>query len=180
MLIKAFHKFGQILNTTIYKVLFKRLYVNPIKSHFFGVLTIEKEGEVVIEDLFRARRGMCINCKGGKIKIGKSVFFNNNVSINCQQSVSIGDNVLIGESVKIYDHDHDYRKGNIEKRDSFICSPVNIGHNVWIGSNVLILRGVTIGDNCIISAGSIVTKSIPSNNILIQKHISEYKEIKIL
>ncbi|MCF2397311.1 hypothetical protein LGR78_14350 [Enterobacter hormaechei subsp. xiangfangensis] len=74
MLIKAFRKFGQILNTTIYKVLFKRLYVNPIKSHFFGVLTIEKEGEVVIEDLFRARRGMCINCKGGKIKIGKSVF----------------------------------------------------------------------------------------------------------
>ncbi|MCF2397310.1 hypothetical protein LGR78_14345 [Enterobacter hormaechei subsp. xiangfangensis] len=61
-----------------------------------------------------------------------------------------------------------------------MCSPVNIGHNVWIGSNVLILRGVTIGDNCIISAGSIVTKSIPSNNILIQKHISEYKEIKIL
>nr|WP_241866505.1 hypothetical protein [Enterobacter hormaechei] len=42
------------------------------------------------------------------------------------------------------------------------------------------MRGVTIGDNCIISAGSIVTKSIPSNNILIQKHISEYKEIKIL
>lgn len=180
MLIKAFRKFRQILNTAIYKSLYKRLYINPLKSHFFGVITIENEGEVIVEDLFRARRGMCINCKGGKIKIGKSVFFNNNVTINCQQSVSIGDNVLIGEDVKIYDHDHDYRKGNIEKRDSFICSPVSIGHNVWIGSNVLILRGVTIGDNCIVSAGSIVTKRIPSDNILIQKQISEYKQIKLL
>ena len=180
MLIKFFRKFRQILNAIMYKCCFRNLTINPLKSHFLGTITIDNKGIVDVGDFFRAREGMSINCNGGQLKIGKSVFFNKNVSVNCQHNILIGDNVLIGESVKIYDHDHDYHKGNIEKRNAFICSPVNIGNNVWIGSNVLILKGVTIGDNSIISAGSIVTKSVSSNTILIQKRVSDYKEINIL
>lgn len=96
------------------------------------------------------------------ITIGKNFYANYNLTILDTAEVEIGDNVFIGPNVNIYAATHpldvERRNQNLEKG-----IPVKIGNNVWIGGNATILPGVTIGDNTVIGAGSVVTKSIPSN-----------------
>ena len=111
---------------------------------------------------------------GGRISIGDGVFMNYNVSISSMQSVVVGNGTTIANNVVIVDHDHDFRnplKGN------YVVDSVIIGSNVWIGANVVILKGVQIGDNCVIAAGAIVNKSIPSNTVVYQSR--EIREVFI-
>lgn len=112
-----------------------------------------------------------------KLTIGKRVFFNNFCSVNCLESIEIGDDTLFGEGVKLYDHNHLIIKNtNISvSKDQFSTAPIIIGKNCWLGSNVIVLKGVTIGDNCIVGANCIIHKSIPDNTIVKnnQNHIIE-------
>lgn len=100
------------------------------------------------------------------IIIGDDVWINNNVMIASEgEGIEIGAETLIGLNVEITDSDfHDLhphkRTGGNSK-----TGKVTIGKNVFIGSNVIILKGVTIGDNSIIANSSVVIKSIPSNVI---------------
>jgi len=99
-----------------------------------------------------------------EIEIGKRTMFSNNVSIISMEKVSIGKDCLIGDFTSIMDcnfHDTDPRK----RMHSGEVKPVLIDDNVWIGSRVLILQGVTIGKNSVIGAGSIVTHNIPENTL---------------
>lgn len=96
---------------------------------------------------------------GGKITIGNNCGFSG-VSIVSSCSVTIGDNVMCGTNVTIGDrNDHE------DRYPQFQPLPVKVGNNVWIGMNSVILRGVTIGDNTIIGACSVVTHDIPANVI---------------
>ncbi|WP_298902681.1 acyltransferase [uncultured Psychroserpens sp.] len=100
------------------------------------------------------------------IKIGKNVNCNNSISITAEKSIIIKDDVLIGYNCQISDSNfHDLHP---EKRLETDPKPerVTIENNVFIGNNVTILKGVTIGENTVIAAGSIVTKSFPSNVII--------------
>lgn len=102
------------------------------------------------------------------LRISNDVFFNNYCSINCMERIEIGAHTLIGEGVKIYDHNHLYvaaPRFEVAK-DRFVSSGVIIGKNCWIGSNVTILKGVTIGNNVIIGAGCLIHKSVPANHIV--------------
>jgi len=90
-------------------------------------------------------------------------------SVCAAKSVKIGNNCLIGANVTITDSDFHAvspvnRRYNTN-RDDIGCAPVVIEDNVWLGMNVLVLKGVTIGRNSIIAAGSVVTKSIPEDSI---------------
>jgi acetyltransferase-like isoleucine patch superfamily enzyme len=101
--------------------------------------------------------------------INSNVFFNNYCSINCLGKISIGENTMFGEGVKLYDHNHSfgYHENNlVVSRDQFEIAPIIIGKNCWIGSNVTILKGVTIGDNVIIGANCLIYKSIASNMVV--------------
>ncbi|MBP3366697.1 MAG: hypothetical protein J6K96_06835 [Treponema sp.] len=109
----------------------------------------------------------------------KTLFFGNNVQlndyvhINAVKSVCIGDNVLIASKVFITDLAHgsycgdekDSLPDTIVKDRPLSYKPVVIENNVWIGELCSILPGVTIGENSIIGANSVVTKSIPANSI---------------
>lgn len=107
---------------------------------------------------------------GGKIEIGNNVFFNHYCSIYAMNSIKIGNGTIFGENVKIYDHNHCYDNPNIPiKNQGYTSAPIVIGKHCWIASNVTILKGVTIGDNCVIGAGCTVYKDIPDNTILINK-----------
>ncbi|QNQ83110.1 acyltransferase [Lactobacillus sp. PV037] len=114
------------------------------------------------------RKGLSVTIgKDGKVEIGKNCFFNNYCSINSLQTIKIGDGTLFGEGVKIYDHNHRFRDPNVPiKYQGYKSAPVNIGKHCWIGSNVIILKGTSIGDNCVIGAGCVVSGEVPSNTIL--------------
>lgn len=114
--------------------------------------------------------------KTGTLKIENNVFFNNQCSINCLNQIEIGENTLFGESVKIYDHNHAYNETKIKHKE-FNTAPIKIGKNCWIGSNCIILKGVTIGDNVILGAGCVIHKDIPSNSIIINKQEHLVKNI---
>ena len=95
---------------------------------------------------------------------------NKNCNIVCRSEITIGDDCMFGESVSVYDHDHDISVVPFRK-DRYVSQPVYIGNNVWIGCHAFVGKGVTIGDNVVIGAGSIVTKDIPGNSVFTNKWI---------
>ena len=98
---------------------------------------------------------------GYNIRIGRGVFLNFNCVLLDVTSIEIGDRTQIGPAVQIYAADHprdpEARRANLENG-----RPVRIGANVWIGGGAIILPGITIGDDAIIGAGSVVSRNVPS------------------
>lgn len=100
---------------------------------------------------------------GKNIHIGENVFINSNCTMQDQGGVYIGDNVLIGHNACLLTLNH---QENPEKRANLLPAPVKIGNGAWLGSNVTVLPGVTIGDGAIIAAGAVVTKDVEANTIV--------------
>lgn len=101
------------------------------------------------------------------MKIGDNVFFNNACSINCHVGITIGDDCLFGENVKIYDHNHRFNLDDVPCRSAgFTEAPVSIGRNVWVCANTVICKGVSIGDGCVIAAGAVVRGDVPPNTMV--------------
>lgn len=128
---------------------------------------IAKRTEVLKKILGKTKKTFIIEppfrCDYGyNIEIGENFYSNYNLIILDCARVKIGDNVTIGPNVSIYTAGHPlhYEIRNQEYEYAF---PINIGNNVWIGGNSVINPAVTIGDNSVIGAGSIVTKDITSN-----------------
>ncbi len=88
---------------------------------------------------------------------------NSNCYIQARNGIIIGNNVRIGSGVGIVSASHDLR--DYDKHNT--TSPIEIGNNVWIGMNSVILPGIKIGDNVVIGAGSIVVQNIPSDSIAV-------------
>lgn len=131
-------------------------------------LEIDKEADVVILDDLKVGKNVSIRCrKNSKLYIGKDVFFNNNCVLTCRYNIEIGDDVIIGPNVVIFDHDHDYK--SINRKSDFIYGEIYIGKNVWIGANACILKGSKIGDNAVIAAGAVVSGEVPENSVYYEK-----------
>lgn len=113
---------------------------------------------------------------GYNITIGKDVMLNYGCVILDVCPVNIDDFTMIGPSTHIYTACHSL---NAEERKNYVefGKPVTIGKNVWIGGHCTILPGITIGDNSIIGAGSVVTKNIPANVIAVGNPCKIIKEI---
>lgn len=102
-----------------------------------------------------------------EITFGDKIFINNNFSIIAERSsIKIEDNVLIGCNVQIFDSDFHSVNRQRKNPGKHQCKSVVIKSNVFIGNNVTILKGVTIGENSVISAGSVVYDSFPENVII--------------
>ena len=82
-------------------------------------------------------------------------------------AIRIGDNCLIGQSVSLIASNHQVRSGSIywQLRYDEKKTGVQIGNNCWIGAGTIILPGCTVGDNAVVAAGSVVTKSVPANEV---------------
>jgi len=109
-----------------------------------------------------------------KLKFGNNVQINDNVHIVASESVVIGNNVLMASNIFISDTSHGQYGVEISTNPKTIpierkkyTKKVVIGDNVWIGENVIILPGVEIEDGSIIGAGSVVTKNIQKNSIVL-------------
>lgn len=113
---------------------------------------------------------------GYNIKVGENFYMNHNCVILDGAKVEFGDNVFIGPNCGFYTAGHPIE---IELRNKGIeyAKPIKVGNNVWFGGNVVVLPGITIGDNVTIGAGSIVTKNIPSNTIAVGNPCKVIKKI---
>lgn len=103
---------------------------------------------------------------GYNIILGENFYSNHNLVILDCATVMFGDNVFIGPNCSFYTAGH---PENVHQRNEGIeyAHPISVGNNVWIGGNVQVLPGVTIGDNSIIGAGSVVAKNIPANVVAV-------------
>lgn len=99
---------------------------------------------------------------GKNITLGKRVFINAGCKFQDQGGIFIGDDTLIGHNAVLATLNHDFAP---TKRADMHPAPIIIGKNVWLGANVTILPGVSIGDNSVVAAGAVVTKDIPANVI---------------
>lgn len=113
----------------------------------------------------------------GELSIGKRVITNKYCMVSCLGSIKIGDCCLIGPGVKIFDNNHRYTKEYGATQELSIGSIV-IGKNCWIASNVVILKGAEIGDNCVIGAGCVVKGKIPSGSIVRPNIVNIIEEIR--
>ena len=94
------------------------------------------------------------------LEIGNNTYLAANAHLRAEKSIKIGDNCAISWNVTVLDSDfHDLEvNGEVALRAAEVC----IGNNVWIGNNVIILKGVKIGDYAVVGAGSVVTRDVPS------------------
>ncbi|MEH7129319.1 acyltransferase [Neobacillus drentensis] len=177
ILMNISHMVG-ILRGLFYKI----LYFRNIKSSIFSLQAKSKievfnnKSKVNIGKFVFIRKNASIRLDfDGVLTIGNNVFINDNCNINCVNRITIGKNTKIAPNVCINDHDHNYKKNT---SDHLIRGEVTIGENVWIGSNVVILRNTHIGDNVVIAAGSVVKGIVPPNTIFLNKRETELKPYK--
>lgn len=111
---------------------------------------------------------------GKNITIGENVFINSGCRFQDHGGITICDGVQIGHNVIIATLNHNLEP---EKRRNTIPKPVYIGKNVWIGSNSTILPGITIGDNAVVGAGSVVTHDVKSMTVAAGNPARKIKEI---
>lgn len=126
-------------------------------------LQISKSAEVEIYNLTLKPYCTMRIRDNAKVTIKKNCYFNNGCMITARKNIIIGENCSFGPNVMIFDHDHDMKSDNYKQ--CFVCKDIKIGNNVWVGANVVILKGSEIGDNCVIAAGSVVFGKVEENCI---------------
>lgn len=148
---KIYWHLNALIKIMLYRVIFGKALTFPLSS------------------TFRERFNLTVG--GGKINIGKNVFFNHDCSITCEDStITIGEGTIFGEGVKIYCHNHKYKDTTRPiKEQGYSTAPVTIGKHCWIGSNVVILKGVNIGNNSVVGAGCVVYKNVDANTVVVNK-----------
>ncbi len=103
---------------------------------------------------------------GYNIEIGENFYANHGLIILDPAKVTFGDNVFVGPSCGFYTaiHPIDFNERNSGYE---LAKPIIVGDNVWFGGGVIVLPGVSIGDNAVIGAGSVVSRDIPSNVVAV-------------
>lgn len=151
----------------------RREYVNELLRQYnarLGGPASAEERESILQRLFR-KIGSSVflettfRCEFGfNITLGDNFYGNYDLVILDGGEVTFGDNVLVGPKCGFYTTNHCF---DVEERQAsgVFSRPIHVGNNVWFCANVTVTPGVTIGDNAIIGAGSVVTKDIPSNVI---------------
>jgi acetyltransferase-like isoleucine patch superfamily enzyme len=170
------HKLIQIARIILYKTLSnatvrgRPILIQPMQSVGFG--TIEFLGKVMIgcfpsPFFFNTYAYLEARTSAAKIVIGDGTFINNGFCVIVEHtSVTIGRRVLIGTNVEIIDSDfHGIRVIDRYRSHAMWAKPVVIEDDVFIGSNVRILKGVTIGSGAVIGNSSVVVSNVPSGAV---------------
>lgn len=104
--------------------------------------------------------------RGKTVHIGSGTYINSGLTLIDDYEIYIGENCLLATNVTLCTTGHPVHL-DLRSHGEMYSFPVKIGNGVWIGSNVVVLPGVTIGDNTVIGAGSVVTKDIPANVVAV-------------
>lgn len=115
---------------------------------------VESDGRVFITTGYSSR-----------LNIGSGVYFNDGAVISCLGKITIGENTLFGPGVKIFDNNHRFsREEGVSRECAAGC--ITVGRSCWIASDVVLLKGADIGDNCVIGAGCIIRGKVPAGSLV--------------
>jgi acetyltransferase-like isoleucine patch superfamily enzyme len=171
-------------------------YTTSINVSFYYDAVISNQQfdktKIIIESGTHINGTLLVFGYGGKIKIGENCYVGDHSRIWSGENIVIGNNVLISHGVNIMDtnaHEIDsemraegfiktFEFGTNYLKDRVLTSPIVIHDNVWIGFNSIILKGVTINEGAIISAGSVVTKDVPAFTIVAGNPAVVKKQLK--
>ena len=139
---------------------------------------IHNKGSIHMGKYNQNRGNLHLIADGGNITIGDRCYFNTGCCVTALESVTIGNYCRLGNNMILVDHDHrfDNVAGEHKGQEEYNTAPVSIGDFTWIGANSTILKGATIGKNCVIAAGSVVRGNIPDGTILVQKREDKWIE----
>ena len=101
---------------------------------------------------------------GVDIRVGRNVFVNQNCTFYDLGGLDIADDVMIGPNVSLITSGHPVEPS--ERHAGVTASPIAIGRNVWIAAGATIIGGVTVGENSVVAAGSVVTRDVPPNTLV--------------
>lgn len=163
---------GEVYNPALDYNLFRERQICKKKCYKYNQLSPEKikeRNEIISEILGKVGKVFLLEqpfmCDYGyNIEIGENFCSNHNLLILDPAKVTFGDNVMIGPNCGFYTTTHPLNP-ILRNKGYQQAKPIKIENNVWICSNVIVLGGVTIGENSVIAAGSVVTKSIPPNSL---------------
>jgi len=131
------------------------------------------ENGITLGDHVSIARDSILFCTGVIAYRGKGITIGNRTGISArayfagQGGITIGDDVIMGPNVQIFSENHEFSSLNFTIKEQGVTKQaVVIGNNCWLGGGTIILAGVTIGDGCVVAAGSVVTKSFPSNSVI--------------
>jgi len=178
------------ISKRILKLLFPFLYIDEVNAIVgsnvlfpknFGIENHGNKSSIQIGSNNEFNADFHIRCyEHGTVKIGNYNWTSLRIQIVCANRVEIGNYCIFGRDVYISDtneHPVDpierlkatvtyWEKKTVDRYQLVENSPVTIGNNVWIGERAIVLKGVTIGDNAVIAAGSVVTKDVPENTVV--------------
>lgn len=137
-------------------------------KYFFGDWSVIRlgPGRLVLEGGNWIEAGARLELAGGAIRLGRRTFVNAGSILIARTGIDIGHDALIADHVTIVDHDH--ASGPTEMpygQRGYVCAPITIGDRAWIGSHVVIVKGVYIGADAIIAAGAVVTGEVPAGEV---------------
>ncbi len=116
---------------------------------------------------------------GYNITVGENVFFNFNCVVLDVTPVTMGDRVMCAPNVQFYAATH--QLSALERRTGLeLGKPIVIGSDVWIGGGSIILPGVTIGSRCVIGAGSVVSKDVPDDTLVVGNPARAIRDLRPL
>lgn len=123
-----------------------------------------------IEPPFRSNFG------GAHVHFGKNIYANFNLTLVDDTHIYVGDYTMFGPNVTVATAGHPILP-ELREREYQYNAPVYIGRNCWIGAGAIILPGITVGDNVVIGAGSVVTKDLPSNVVAVGNPCRVLREV---
>ena len=101
---------------------------------------------------------------GSDIRLGRNVFINQNCTFYDLGGLDIADDVMIGPNVSLITSGHPLEPS--QRRACVVAKPIVIERNVWIAAGATIIGGVTVGENSVVAAGSVVTRDVPANTLV--------------